>query len=362
MLDLPLAPKGVFPPNHIAEQFGGDGGEAATLRRKFTNRSTACLRHFLEPSEDDDNGGDDGRSKRLQKAANNNRRPGAPPPPGECGPGQCAVDTYCRMLRQSTSALGANLWTVKLGRWLVGELKTLASQAAAQAATWAKERKGEALRERLEDEQDAKEHVKEQEARAHMAAKAAAIKAEAAGITGMDRRTRRQLSSTSDCSTSTSSVSLVVSNSEDTSSSSSSNALSLDSASRRRRRRRSLLAKPHPPHLPPVISGPPPSRGFVLGLHLRMADCFTSADPDAKKQKCVGTKGFSPEHMPSIVRAMARLITDKKVPVPAAIFVASNWGGIFKVGCFIGCCLRVFLFISWASCFFFFPAPQLFFS
>jgi len=61
-----------------------------------------------------------------------------------------------------------------------------------------------------------------------------------------------------------------------------------------------------------------------------MGDCFTSADPDAKKQKCVGTKGFSPDHLPSIVRALTRLISDQKVPAPSAIFVASNWAGIFK--------------------------------
>ena len=42
---------------------------------------------------------------------------------------------------------------VKLGRWLVGELKTLAAHASAQAAQWHRERKIEVLREIDEDQQ-----------------------------------------------------------------------------------------------------------------------------------------------------------------------------------------------------------------
>ena len=57
------------------------------------------------------------------------------------------------MLRLSTSAVGANLWTVKLGRWLVGELKNLAAHASAQAAQWHRERKVEMQREVEEDAQ-----------------------------------------------------------------------------------------------------------------------------------------------------------------------------------------------------------------
>ena len=40
---------------------------------------------------------------------------------------------------------------VKLGRWLIGELKTLAAHASAQAAQWHRERKIEMLREIEED-------------------------------------------------------------------------------------------------------------------------------------------------------------------------------------------------------------------
>lgn len=42
---------------------------------------------------------------------------------------------------------------MKLGRWLVGELKTLAAHASAQAAQWHRERKIEVLREIDEDQQ-----------------------------------------------------------------------------------------------------------------------------------------------------------------------------------------------------------------
>lgn len=54
-------------------------------------------------------------------------------------------------------------------------------------------------------------------------------------------------------------------------------------------------------------------------------------DPNTWKKQCVNTKGFGPEHVPLLVRAVTRLITDSKVPIPAAIYVATNWAGIFKV-------------------------------
>jgi hypothetical protein len=54
-------------------------------------------------------------------------------------------------------------------------------------------------------------------------------------------------------------------------------------------------------------------------------------DPATWKKQCVNTKGFGPEHVPLLVRAVTRLISDSKIPVPAAIYVASNWAGIFKV-------------------------------
>jgi hypothetical protein len=63
-------------------------------------------------------------------------------------------------------------------------------------------------------------------------------------------------------------------------------------------------------------------------------------DPATWKKQCVNTKGFGPEHVPLLVRAVTRLISDSKIPVPAAIYVASNWAGIFKV---IGVVFSLFL-------------------
>ena len=51
------------------------------------------------------------------------------------------------MLRLATAGTGANMWTQRLGRWLVGEIKNLAAHAAAQAAQWHRERKEEMRRE-----------------------------------------------------------------------------------------------------------------------------------------------------------------------------------------------------------------------
>lgn len=50
-------------------------------------------------------------------------------------------------------SINLNINQVKLGRWLIGELKTLAAHASAQAAQWHRERKIEMLREIEEDQQ-----------------------------------------------------------------------------------------------------------------------------------------------------------------------------------------------------------------
>jgi hypothetical protein len=206
--------------------------------------------------------------------------------------------------------------------------------------------------------------MQEKAARAEMAAKAAAVAAEANGINGggVDYNQRRRIlfgeQSSSGSGSSSSSRSASVTRSTNSSSSTTSGSRDQDinddddggddevdefnrdgddvdsapsSTNTRRRGRRSLLAKPSPPALPPPSNAPMPTKGRVLGLHLRFADCYTSADLDAKRRPCQNSKGWQPEHVPLIVRSVTRLISDSRVPTPTCLFVASNWVGLFKV-------------------------------
>jgi len=196
--------------------------------------------------------------------------------------------------------------------------------------------------------------MQEKAARAEMAAKAAAVAAEANGINGggidYNQRRRRYLFGEPISSNSGNSGVRSISTSSNSSGSVSASRVDGDvndndeveedsppppeidsSSSSSRRGRRTLLAKPAPPALPPATNAPMPAKGRVLGLHLRFADCYTSADPDAKRRPCQNSKGWQPEHVPLIVRSVTRLISDQRVPAPTCLFVASNWAGLFKV-------------------------------
>ena len=230
---------------------------------------------------------------------------------------------------------------------------SIAPPRLSQAARWSAERKAQKSQEDAEDAQLEEDKESERLARAEAERKRAIRQAEAdAPGTNGYRRERRERRSRS------------------------------RSRSRKRRRllsdpqgleeklsgsrssggRRQLLAKSRPSvALPPPLrkrghgmldgSEGLPTRGGVLGLHLRLADCYTTADPANKNKQrgsmalingningngnsfngCSGTKGLLPEHVPLVVRAATRLITDGAVPPPAAIFVASNFAGVFKL-------------------------------
>lgn len=108
-------------PSSLQSDAFGSSSSTGSLRSKFTNRSTPCLRHFLDPTEDDDNGAN--RDDHSRKG----RKKNSAFPAGECngeGNSHCAVATYCRMLRASTEGLGANLWTVRLLLWRLPLLLT----------------------------------------------------------------------------------------------------------------------------------------------------------------------------------------------------------------------------------------------
>jgi hypothetical protein len=69
------------------------------------SKNTYFLHIYICSKRDDDDNGGDGAAKKKTKQTKNS---------GECGAANCAVDTYCRMIRQSTVALRSNLWTVIL--------------------------------------------------------------------------------------------------------------------------------------------------------------------------------------------------------------------------------------------------------